>query len=234
MSTPDVIKLEAEKRETGRSAARTLRRTMRVPAELYGPGLNENIHLSIDELEIKKILSVTNRQIIELMIDDNAYRTLLKDIEFHPVSDRPIHIDLYALAEHHEVSLSVPIKLEGTAVGVHDGGGRVYQPMHSLNIRALPKNIPGEYIVDITDLDIGDNLHVKDLDLKGITPLDELKQTIVTIRPPKSEELLTSTLLTEEPEEEELEAEGEGEETPPEGEQPSSEAAEGEDEGSNE
>jgi large subunit ribosomal protein L25 len=206
---------------------------MRVPGELYGPELDENIHLSVDELEIEKILSVTNRQIIELSVDGNTYRTLLKDIEFHPVSDRPIHLDLYALAEDHEVSLSVPIRLEGTAIGVHDGGGRVYQPMHALNIRALPENIPGEYVVDITELDIGNSLHVDDLDLEGITPLDELKRTIVTIRPPKSEELLTSTLLTEEPSEEELEAEGE--EAAAEGEE--EQAGEGEEEeteGSNE
>lgn len=192
--------------------------------------------MSVDELEIEKLLSVTNRQIIELSIDGNTHRVLLKDIEFHPVSDRPIHLDLYALAENHEVSLSVPVRLEGTAVGVHDGGGRVYQPMHSLHIRTLPENIPGEYAVDITELDIGDNLHVEDLDLEGITPLDDLEQTIVTIRPPKSEELLASTLLTEEPGEEELEAEaeGEGEEEVAEGEEPTSEEAEGEDEESKE
>jgi large subunit ribosomal protein L25 len=231
MSTPNVIKLEAEKREIGTNAARTLRKAMRVPAELYGPELDENIHLSLDELEVEKILSVTNRQIIEFTVDGNTYRTLLKDIEFHPVSDRPIHIDFYALAEDHEVSLSVPIKLEGTAVGVHDSGGRIYQPMHSLDIRALPENIPGEYVVDITKLDIGDNLHVEDLDLEGIIPLDELDRTIVTIRPPKSEELLASTLLTEEPAEEEPEEEL-GEEAVPEGEE--AEGAESEDEGQNE
>jgi large subunit ribosomal protein L25 len=223
MITPEVIELEVKVRETGKKPAKILRDAMRVPAELYGPALDENIHLSVDELEVEKILSVSKRQIIKLHLDDKNYRAILKVIEYHPVTDRPIHIDLYALSEEHKVSFSVPVKLEGTAVGVHDGGGRVYQPMHRLNIKALPKDIPGEFDVDITDLDIGDNLHVRDLELEGITLLDDLGQTIVTIRPPKSEEMLASTLLTEEPAEEELEGAAEGEEVP-EGE----EAAEGE------
>src|SRR5699024_903483 len=131
----------------------------------------------------------------EVEVDGETHQTMMKDIEFHPVTDRAVHLDLYALAESHEVSLSVPIRLEGTALGVRDGGGRVYQPMHSINLRAFPKDIPGEYAVDITELDIGDTLHIEDLDLETITPLVDLKQTIVTIRPPKSEEQLASTLL---------------------------------------
>lgn len=234
MSNPDVIKLDTEQRKTGRKAAQALRDAMRIPAELYGPELDENIHLSVDELEIEKILSVTNRQFFEIDIGDETYQALLKEIEFHPVTDRPIHLELYALAEGHEVSLSVPVKLVGTAVGVHDGGGRIYQPMHSLNIKAMPKNIPGEYSVDITDLEIGDNLHVRDIDLEGITPLVDLDRTIVTIRPPKSEEMLASTLLTEEPEEEELEAELEEGEEVPEEEQPEDAEEESEDEESDE
>lgn len=232
MSKPDIVKLDVEKRETGRKAARALRDAMRIPVELYGPELDENMHLSVDELEIEKVLSVTNRQIFEVEVDGETHQTMLKDIEFHPVTDRAIHLDLYALAEGHEVSLSVPIRLEGTAVGVRDGGGRVYQPMHSINLRALPKDIPGEYAVDITELDIGDTLHIQDLDLETITPLVDLKQTIVTIRPPKSEEQLASTLLTteEEPAEEELEAEAEGEgEEALEGEEAESEEEEDED-----
>ena len=108
-------------------------------------------------------------------------------------------------------------------MGVRDGGGRIFQPMHILRIKVLPKDIPGDYSVDITDLEIGENLHVRDLELEGITPLDDLSRAIVTIRPPKSEELLTSSLVTEELSDEELEEAAEGEELA-EGE----EAAEGE------
>ncbi|HKK45946.1 MAG TPA: 50S ribosomal protein L25 [Balneolaceae bacterium] len=213
MTTPEVVELEGKVRETGRKAADALRDAMRVPSVMYGPKIDDNIHFSIDELELEKILSVSKRQIIELNIDGQKHQTLLKEVEYHPLSDRPIHVDFYALADDHKVTLSVPIKLEGTPVGVVEGGGRIFQPMHILRIRVTPDRIPGVYAVDVSELKIGDSLHVRDLDLEGIIPLDDLSRTLVTIRPPKSEALLTSSLITEEPSEEELEegelAEGE-------------------------
>lgn len=234
MTTPEVFELEGKKRKTGRKAADALRDSMRVPAVLYGPEIEENIHFSVDELELEKILSVSKRQIIELNIDGEMHRTLMKETEYHPVTDRPVHLDLYALADDHKVSLSVPIRLEGTPVGVRDGGGRIFQPMHILRIKVLPENIPGDYTIDISELEIGDNLHVRDLELEGIVPLDDVSRTIVTIRPPKSEELLTSSLVTEELSEEELEEAAEGEELP-EGEEPvEGEGEEGEGEGEGE
>ncbi len=227
MTSPDLVELKAEKRKTGRKASEALRDAMRVPGILYGPEMDENISFSIDELELEKILSVSKRQIIELNIEGDTHKTLLKNYEIHPVTDRPIHLDLYVLADDHKVTLSVPIRLEGTPAGVSEGGGRVFQPMHMLHIRVLPDDIPGDYTVDISELEIGDNLHVRDLDLEDIVPLDELSQAIVTVRPPKSEELLTSSLITEELSDEELEAleeEAEGEELA-EGEEPAEDEA---------
>lgn len=218
MTTPKVVELEGKLRDTGRKAVDALRDSMRVPAVLYGPKVAENLHLSVDELELEKLLSVSKRQILELKIDGSTYRTLLKKVEFHPISDRPIHVDFYVLDKEHKVTLSIPILLTGTPIGVTEGGGRIFQPMHILRIRVYPDNIPGDYSIDISELNIGDSLHVRDLDLSGITPLDDLSRTIVTIRPPKSEALLTSSLATETPGEEEEEfAEGEG---PAEGEAP--------------
>lgn len=233
MTTPEVVTLEGKVRETGRKIADALRDAKRVPSVLYGPEVDENVHFSIDELELEKVLSVSKRQIIELNIDGETYRTLLKEVEFHPLTDRPIHVDFYVLADDHKVTLSVPIHLEGTPVGVTEGGGRIFQPMHILRIRVTPDLIPGVYSVDVSNLKIGDSLHVRDLELEGIIPLDDLSRTLVTIRPPKSEELLTSSLITEEPSEEALE---EGEEAAegevPEGEE--TEGAEEEDEGTGE
>jgi len=221
MITPEVVDLEGKKRETGRKAADALRDAMRVPCVMYGPEVDENVHFSIDELEFEKILSESKRQILNITIDGEEYETLLKEVEFHPLTDRPVHADFYVMSEDHKVTLSVPIRLEGTPVGVTEGGGRIFQPMHILRIRVKPDLIPGAYTVDVSELEIGDSLHVRDLELEGIIPLDDLGRTLVTIRPPKSEALLTSSLITEEPDEEELE---EGEEALEEGE----ELAEGE------
>ena len=202
MITPEVVELKGKKRETGSNIADKLREAKRVPCVMYGPEVEENIHFSVDELELEKILAESQRQILKINIDGETNQTLLKEIEFHPLTDRPIHVDFYALADDKKVTLSVPIRLEGTPVGVTEGGGRVFQPMHILRIRVTPDQIPGAYTVDISELEIGDSLHVRDLELEGIIPLDDLSRTLVTIRPPKSEALLTSSLISEGAEEE--------------------------------
>ncbi|MEX0994552.1 MAG: 50S ribosomal protein L25 [Balneolaceae bacterium] len=203
MMKPEVVQLEGEKRETGKKSTRQLRENLRVPSVLYGPSVEENLHFSIDELELEKILSVSQTSLQELTVNGDTYNTLLKRVEFDPVSDRPIHADFYVLDKDHPVTLQVPIRVTGTAVGVVDGGGRVFQTMRTARIKVLPDKIPAQFEVDITDLEIGDSIHVGELEMEGISPMDDLSRTIVTIAPPKSEELFTTPTVTPEEELEE-------------------------------
>lgn len=215
MNQPELYDLEGEKRELGTKTAETLRENLRIPSVLYGPKVKENIHFSISEVELEKILSVSQTKLQNLTVDGKEYKTLLKNVEFDPVTDRALHADFYVLDEETPVKLKIPIRLNGIAKGVRDGGGRVFQPLRIVNIKVIPDKIPAMFELDITDLDIGDSLHVSELDMEGIDPLDDSRRTIVTIAPPKSEALFTTTLVTEE---EELE----------EGELPEGEVAEGE------
>ncbi len=187
MAKPEYVKLEGTPRETSRQANRELRASKRVPAVLYGPEVKENIHFSVDELALEKILSRAQTKVQELTIDGKVYKTLLKRTEFDPVTDRPIHADFYVLSNNHKVTLRVPIGIRGAARGVVEGGGRLFQPMKFLRIRVLPENIVAEFHVDVTPLKIGHSFHVSDLELDGIVPLDSLNRTIVTIRPPKGQ-----------------------------------------------
>ncbi|PKD43625.1 50S ribosomal protein L25 [Rhodohalobacter barkolensis] len=226
MKQPEIYKLEGEKRDLGKKSVAQLRDDLKVPAVLYGPKVEENVHFSISEVDIEKILSSSETKLQELTVDGTTYKTLLKNVEFDPVTDRVLHADFYVLDESQRVKLKIPIRLTGTAIGVRDGGGRVFQTMRIVRVKVMPDKIPAEFELDITDLGIGDSLHVSELDMEGIDPLDDPRRTIVTIAPPKSEALFTTSI---EPDEEELlegeEAEelAEGEEAP-EGE----EAAEGE------
>lgn len=233
MKQAEKFELEGEKRELGRKSSEALRAELRIPAVLYGPKQKENIHFSISEPDLEKILSVSTTKLQKLTVDGKEYNTLLKNVEFDPVTDRALHADFYALDEKTPVKIKVPIRLTGTAIGVRDGGGRVFQPLRIVSIKVLPDQIPAQFEIDITDLEIGDSLHVSELDMEGIVPLDDLRSTIVTIAPPKSEELFVSSAVTEEDElEEELE---EGEEAElEEGEVPEGEEGEGEDEGDEE
>lgn len=210
MKKPEIYKLEGEGREAGSKSAYNLRNELRVPAVLYGPKVKENVHFSVLESDIEKILSSSETKLQELTVDGTTYNTLLKNVEFDPVTDRALHADFYVLDEKTPVKLKIPVRLNGTARGVVDGGGRVFQTLRIVRIKVMPDKIPAQFELDISDLDIGDSLHVSELDMEGIDPIDDPRRTIVTIAPPKSEALFTTSI---EPDEEELlegeEAEGE-------------------------
>jgi large subunit ribosomal protein L25 len=226
MTKPDIVKLEGEKRDTGKKVSGKLRDELRVPSVLYGPEVKENIHFHVSELDLDKILSNPQTKLQELTVDGKTYNTLLKRVEYDPISDRAIHADFYVLADKHRVTLRVPIRLKGIPVGVTDGGGRVFQPLRIVRVKVLPDVIPAQFEVDISHLQIGDSVHVSELDMEGITPLDDPSRTIVTVTPPKSEALFTTTAVIDEEELEEGEL-PEGEEAElEEGETPEGEEAE--------
>ncbi|MEX0662745.1 MAG: 50S ribosomal protein L25 [Balneolaceae bacterium] len=201
MTQPELYNLEGTKRELGRNESEKLRDELRIPAVLYGPKVKENVHFSVLESDLEKILSVNETKLQTLEVDGKEYKTMLKNVEFDPVSDRALHADFYVLDPKKPVTLKVPIKLNGIAKGVRDGGGRVFQPMRIVRIRVVPDKIPAQFEVDITPMEIGDSIHVSELEMEGILPLDDPSRTIVTIAPPKSEELFTSDI---EPDEDEL------------------------------
>ncbi|MBO6536474.1 MAG: 50S ribosomal protein L25 [Balneolaceae bacterium] len=206
MSYPELVKIEGTLRETSKKANRELRAAKRVPAVLYGPEIEENVNFSIDELELERILRKSQTKLQELTVDGKVYKTLLKRTEFDPVTDRPIHADFYVLSDNHKVTLRVPFRVTGAARGVVESGGRLFQPMKYLRIRVLPQYIPAEFVVDITPLKIGQSIHVGDLDLEGIVPIDSLTRTIVNIRPPKGK--LVSEVLDDDEDEDAEDAEG--------------------------
>lgn len=213
MAYPELVKMEGITRDLTKQANKALRAEKRVPAVLYGPEVEENLHFSIDELELERILRKKETKLQELTVDGKVYKTLLKRTDFDPVTDRPIHVDFYVLAKTHKVTLRVPVRIKGVSRGVVEHGGRMFQPMNFVRIRVLPEYIVSHFEVDVTDLKIGNSFNVGDLTLDGIIPLDALTRTIVTIRPPKGA-LVTELEEGEEGEGEEGSSEGtEGEES---------------------
>lgn len=193
MKQPELYKLEGVEREAGRKSTKALRGENRVPSVLYGAKIEKSIHFSIEELDLERILSVSETKLQELTINGSTYKTLLKKVEYDPVTDRPLHADFYVMDPKRPVKLSVPVILTGTAKGVRDAGGRVFQPLRIVRVKVLPDKIPAYFELDITDLGIGDSLHVDKLDLEGIDPLDDPTRTIVTIAPPRSDAAFVSS-----------------------------------------
>jgi large subunit ribosomal protein L25 len=213
MTPAEVTKLEGVKRDIGRKNSVELRDSQRVPAVLYGPNVTDNVHFSVKELDLERILSVPTTKLQDITIDGTTYRTLLKNVEFDPVTDRPLHADFYVLSDTHPVSLKIPIRLIGTPRGVLEGGGRMFRPLSIIRIKVLPDRIPAEFTIDVSKMNVGDMLRISDLKLEGIVPLDSPTRTIVAIRAPKGERAKGAVAPAAIEEEESEEASSEAPET---------------------
>lgn len=181
---PGIVKLTAQIREKGAKASQELRGSFSVPAVLYGPTVQENIVLAVGEVAVEKILNNPQLQFVELQAGDKTYLSVIKNVDFHPITDRPLHIDFILLDDAHEVGVIVPVKLKGTSKGVTIGG-RLYQSVRQMRIKGLPNDLPSIIEIDITEMEIGNTVKVKDLDLGNVTSLEPKSTTIVVVNPPK-------------------------------------------------
>ncbi|MGA6925105.1 MAG: 50S ribosomal protein L25/general stress protein Ctc [Desulfosarcina sp.] len=199
------MNLKASQREAvGNGPSRVLRRDGKIPAILYGPH-TESIKLAIDRLELEPIFKSGSiaQKLLKLEIEglDGARNVMVKEMQKHPVSRSLLHLDLYEVTMDHKIWVMVPVVVTGKSVGV-EMGGMLQIIRRELEVFCLPDQIPENITIDITDLDIGDAVHVEDLQLPGAVEVSaDTNFTILTI---------SSTMAEEEEEEAE---EGEEEET---------------------
>ncbi|MGD9364184.1 MAG: 50S ribosomal protein L25/general stress protein Ctc [Desulfobacteraceae bacterium] len=201
------IELKAETRTTtGNNPARALRRAGRTPAILYGPEA-EPVMLSIDTDELEHIIKLGNvgRSIFNLAVDGGkkSRAAMIKELQTHPVSQDILHIDFYEVNMDRKVKVMVPVVTTGKSVGV-EMGGMLQIIRRELEVLCLPNAIPQEITIDITDLDVGNSVHVEDINLEGDVEIPhEVDFTVLTILSPKKAE----EEAVEEEEEELVEAE---------------------------
>ena len=179
----DVITLEAQSRVIGRKAARAARRAGDVPCILYGHRV-EPVTFQVSEKSLKPLIFTHETHLITVKIDSNAWECVVKDIAFHPVTDRPMHADFQVLQAGEKVTLSVPVRYLGTAIG-HTQGGRLSFMLHELEVSCLPKDIPSYIDVDITEVGIGDAIHVGELEIESVdihAPADQVLMTVIKPR----------------------------------------------------
>lgn len=217
-----IVDIEASTRGTGKGAARSIRRAGNVPCVLYGRHV-DSVALQVEESTLKPLIFTNEASLVRIESDGNSWECILKDIDFHPVTDRPMHADFQVLQEGEEITLTVPVRFMGIPEGQKEGGYTQYV-VNELTIRCLPKDIPSHIEVDVAELAIGDAIHIGELEIEGVEFADEPERTLVTVVPPRA--------LVEEEEEEVLPEMLEGEEVPLEGE--AEEGEEGEEEGEEE
>jgi large subunit ribosomal protein L25 len=200
------IQLKAKTRTTkGNGPARAIRREGRVPAVLYGPN-TEPMMLSVDMHDLEMVLKQGNigRAILDLDIDDgkSTKSAMVKELQTHPVSQAFLHMDLYEISMDRKIRVNVPVVTTGKSKGV-ELGGMLQLIRRELEVYCLPNEIPEAITIDITDLDMGDAIHVEDIQLGGDLEIShEVNFTVLTVVSPKVE--------AEEAEEEEEEALEEG------------------------
>lgn len=206
------IKLNVESRDLGKTAAKAVRNAGNVPCVLYGSEM-EPVHFQVAEFSLRPLIYTHEMHTVDIVLDGDEWSCILRDIDFDPVTDRPIHVDFQLLREGQEIRMTVPIQLIGTPAGQLEGGV-TQQIISEVEISCLPQDIPGHVELDVTELNIGDTLHVSDIAIENVTILTSLDRTIVTVAGAMPEEELLEEEL-EELEEgllEGEEAEGEGEE----------------------
>ena len=157
------ITINGSKRESvGKVATKALRNAGRVPCVLYGGG--ESYHFSAQELDFNKLVYTPNAHTVEIILDDKTkINAILQDIQFHPLTDKILHVDFYQLFEDKEISMNIPVKIEGSAPGVINSGGVLTINKRKLRIKSLPKNLPDSITVDISDLELGNKLYTSEL-----------------------------------------------------------------------
>jgi large subunit ribosomal protein L25 len=180
--------LRVQRRPTGRAAARALRRQGLVPGILYGNGI-EPIPIAARSLAVLSLIARRETHIIQLSIEgeEPSYECILKDAAFDPVSDALIHFDLQAITADRPIEVEVPIALVGTPVGVAKGGVLEHF-LHTMRIACLPKDLPEHLEVDISRLEIGQSIHVRDLSFPNIRILEHPDTVIATVVAPTVQE----------------------------------------------
>ena len=204
------ITINGSQRESvGKKATKALRNAGQVPCVLYGG--DETVHFSAAELAFSKLVYTPNAHTVVIALDNgNTFDAVLQDIQFHPVTDKILHVDFYRLFEGKEIAMNIPVHVIGTSKGVLNGGV-LRKNRRKLRVKALPKNLPDFLEADITPLKIGSKLYVTELEGEGYSILHSDNTVVVQIKTAR-------TAVEEEEDDEELEegaeATTEGGETP--------------------
>jgi large subunit ribosomal protein L25 len=169
--------------QAGKGVARKIRAQGMIPAVLYGGG--ENVALSLRPKELLKILSAGENTIFQLQIDGQVgddRTAIVRDLQWDPLKDTLLHADLYRISMDVEITVSVPLVLQGMSREVSDVGGVINQSLHEIDIQCLPSLIPHELSIDISHLGVGEVLHVRDIPVpQGIQVLAAPDEVVASV-----------------------------------------------------
>ncbi|MGB5985505.1 MAG: 50S ribosomal protein L25/general stress protein Ctc [Desulfobacterales bacterium] len=189
----EFIELNAEARQTvGNSPARKLRRDGKLPGILYGPD-TEPALIAIDAHDFQLALKAGSvNALFNLILAGDSKpqrRVMIKELQAHPVSQTPLHVDFYEIAMDRKINVKVPVVPVGKSVGV-EMGGLLQVVRREIEVYCLPDKIPESFIIDISELEVGGSIHIEEIPLpEGVEISSEANFTVITVLSPKVEEV---------------------------------------------
>lgn len=179
----DSVLIAEAGRMTGSAESRRIRREDRIPAVVYGQGM-EPLSISVNRRDLRIALSGTAgmNTILDLTVNGNVYPSIVKEVQRHPVRRTVAHVDFIQIDLTEEITVSVPVRLEGEAKQVAMNNGLVDQQMMEIQVRTTPRDIPDELVIDINEMTVDTVITVADVDLpSGVTAVSAEDQTVVTV-----------------------------------------------------
>jgi len=173
----------------GRAEVKKLRDAARVPAVIYGRQTKpENLELNAREMDDLIHHSLSENILVDLAVDKKKRLALVQEVQHHPLSGKVLHVDFHEVAEDETVTVMVPVETTGEAVGVKTGGGVLEHIIFKLKVRALPKNLPEQILIDVSALEVGKSIHLGEIKApEGVEIMGKKSTTVVAVAMPKTE-----------------------------------------------
>ena len=169
----------AERSSEQARALKAIRKNNGVPCVLYGAG--ENVHFTVPAEGLRNLVYTPHIYVVDLNIDGKVVNAIMKDIQFHPVTDAILHVDFYQINEENPIVMEVPVQLEGLAEGVKAGGKLALQ-MRKLKVKALYNVIPERLNIDVTSLALGKTIKVGELNFEGLEMLNAKEAVVCAVK----------------------------------------------------
>lgn len=192
-----VLLANARTNDFGSAGSRRVLRAGRIPAVIYGKSNAQPVHVTVDAKQFGLILRhLTDTTLLKVKVGDQEYECLVKDFQDDLLKDQIKHIDFYQVTRGQKLRTEITIELKGNPSGVRDGGV-LDQVMHSVLIEALPKDLPEELVLDVSDMELNSVRHLSDIKLpQGVEILDDLDKTVASVRTVKEDVPETTTDTT--------------------------------------
>ena len=181
------INVTGQKRtDLGKKASKLARKEGLIPCNIYGEkkdanGMPEALSFLCPMSELRKVVYTPHIYVVNLNIDGEEHKAVMKELQFHPVTDALLHVDFYEVNEEKPITIGIPVKLNGLAQGVRDGG-RINLSIRKINVTAPYKAIPEHLDIDVTNLQLGKSIKVGELSFEGLTLATSAEVVVCSVK----------------------------------------------------